>query len=160
MRQLDAMEWLRALQWRNAPQIVLRLPCGLNAKCLWLTDPLPLRTLEVNQNSQVRALKGIYYPLPFSLTFVHTHSVFKHNQQDTPLQVCLLQWGSHCPFKTSFFFLGSNFLFFLSFNTIMTLFTIDSKDNTGSTRQGKTRKIPGANACGQKDEKALHEWWK
>lgn len=30
----------------------------------------------------------------------------------------------------------------------MTLFTIDSKDNTGSTRQDKPRKIPCANACG------------
>lgn len=42
----------------------------------------------------------------------------------------------------------------------MTLFTIDSKDNTGSTRQDKPRKIPCANACGWKDEEALHESWR
>ena len=62
--------------------------------------------------------------------------------------------------KRSCFFLGSVFLFSLSFNTILTLFTTDSKYNTGSTREDEPRKIPGANACGQKDEKALQEWWK
>lgn len=50
-------------------------------KCLSLTDLLPLRTLEANQNSQVRALKAIYFPITF-LRLMHTHSVSKNNQQD------------------------------------------------------------------------------
>lgn len=38
----------------------------------------------------------------------------------------------------------------------MTFFAIGSKDKTGSMRQDKPRKIPGANAGSHKDEKALH----
>lgn len=109
--QLDAKKWVKALQWGKAPERVLRLWCGLNAKCLWLTDPLPLKAPEANQNSQVWALKGIYFPLPFFLTLMYTHSVYKNNQQDTPLQVCLWEWGSHYAFKMSCFFLGILFIF-------------------------------------------------
>lgn len=54
--------------------------------------------------------------------------------------------------------LSREVIFFLNyFNSNKILFTIDSKDSTGNTRQDRPRKIPGANACSSKDEKALHE---
>lgn len=55
------------------------LGCRLNFKCLCLTDPLPLSSLEANQNSQAGALKGIYFLILFSLAHAYTFCLWEQS---------------------------------------------------------------------------------
>lgn len=103
----------------------------------------------------------VFISLYLSLSHSLIHILFLRTISKTPL--CRCTFGSEGYTILSKHLVSSwevFSFFFLSFNTIITLVTIDSKDNTDYTRQDKPRKISGPNACGQKDEKVLHEWGK
>lgn len=115
------------------------------------------RSTKISKLGHWKVVISLY----FSISRLRIHILVLRTINKTPICRCVFGSGHLTMlFKTSCFSLGSLFFLFLSSNPIMTLFTIGRKDNTGSTRQDKPRKIPGANACSQKDEKVLHAWWK